>query len=480
MYRKIMLMFLILLLSYNFTMAVYGDSSNIFIKLDRASYSGLHSVVTVTVNNKYLDVKPGNRDIARVRITSEADPRGFVLLLRETGVSTGVFTGSFSFDRNMTNSDKKLLKVNTTDSILAAHTDDHDEDSEKHIVHTATASFNMVEANIRTSAQNGCGTGYILDIYIDDADKSYPGVKDRIMAKAYSTCDPKGKTLWLVESEEDSGIFECRLYLTDNADIAGSLLVNAEDKITIKYIDSTVPGYEDKEILETVKWTYNGTFLEFDSPSYTGYNNSAKITLDCRAMNKFNDKIDYAEIKVYTTSKSEVTLKLIETSTGSGKFTGTVYFGRSESKSKGILRLSAGDAIHAYFKNENDGAVAECSAEWAPQDGRLALDRTEYAGSDIPVGITLTDMDIDNNHYEIDYVKIIARAEESTRYNTVLLRETDKNSGIFSGTVYINGSKEHKPSINLKPGQRLQIEYIDEDTTVGTAVKRIIYAEWNR
>lgn len=480
MYRKIMLMFLILLLSYNFTMAVYGDSSNIFIKLDRASYSGLHSVVTVTVNNKYLDVKPGSRDIARVRITSNADPRGFVLLLGETDVSTGIFTGSFSFDRNVTNSDKKLLKVNAHDNILVSHTDDHDKDSEKHIVHTATAGFNLVEADISTSAQKGSGTGYILDISIHDPDESYPGIRDRIIAKAYSTCNPKGKTLWLVESEENSGIFECRLYLTDNVDIAGSLLVNAEDKITIKYLDSTVPDYEDKEILETVKWTYNGTFLEFDSPSYTGYNGSAKITLDCRAMNKSNDKIDYAEIRVYTNSKSEVRLELKETSTGSGKFTGTIYFGRSESKSKGILRVSAGDTIHAYFENENDRAVAECSAKWVPQDGRLTLDRTEYTGFDAAVGITLTDMDIDNNHYEKDFVKVLVRAEGSTKYSTVLLCETDKNSGIFTGTVYINGSKEHKPSISLKPGQRLQIEYTDEDTTVGTAEKRIVYAMWNK
>ncbi len=66
------------------------------IVLDSESYSlGISDTVTVTVADIYENDNPAVAETVTVRATSDSDPVGFDVTLTETGVDTGVFTGSF-------------------------------------------------------------------------------------------------------------------------------------------------------------------------------------------------------------------------------------------------------------------------------------------------------------------------------------------------------------------------------------------------
>ena len=64
-------------------------------------------------------------DVARVRVTSAADGQGFDLLLRETGVNTGVFTGQFGFSLDATDNSATppAIKVAGGDKVTVVYFD---------------------------------------------------------------------------------------------------------------------------------------------------------------------------------------------------------------------------------------------------------------------------------------------------------------------------------------------------------------------
>lgn len=64
------------------------------IVLDSEFYT-LDGTVTVTVADIYENDNPAIAETVTVRVTSDSDPIGFDVTLTETGVNTGIFTGSF-------------------------------------------------------------------------------------------------------------------------------------------------------------------------------------------------------------------------------------------------------------------------------------------------------------------------------------------------------------------------------------------------
>jgi len=448
------------------------------VKLDKSNYTGLYSVATVSISDLDLNLRPDYKDIARVRITSKADPRGFVLLVNETGENTGVFSGSFKFGTGGTDSDKDIIKVSPTDTITASYTDERNLSNITNTVNTANAAFQFSEAAILTSAVNDEGAGNMLDITINDPDANMPDFVDRIIVKVGSGESMNDITLYLDETGTNTGSFKCNLYLIDGESHENSLQMTGADKINIKYTDSTTPEGNVKDIVKTIKWSYQGTILKLDKTGYTGYNSSAKITLNNMDLNKDKKKIDFVEVKV-NTSSSGIKLKLTETSADSGEFSGTLNFGRFSKSSNGVIRVVNNDTVTVTYSNKKDKSDnIECSSTWSPQDGTISLDREDYKENNTPVNITVKDSDIDVDPGKNDTVKVIARIQGSAKYTSVTLTETYNNSGVFTGTIYINGSGRSKPSIALKPGDKLEVIYVDKATSTGNDENRTAYATW--
>ena len=481
--RKELLVGLLFILTAYFTVNAYcysiTESYKGVVSFDKSSYIGLYSTALVSVTDQDLNLRSEYRDTVRIRITSTSDPRGFVLMLYETGANTGVFSRDINFSTHNTDSNRKTIKVSGNDNIFASYIDERTADNKINTIITAVSSFQFSEAKIQTSAFNDEGTGNMLEITIEDLDKNNPAIIDRIIAKAGSGNRYDDLTLKLEETGVDTGKFECKLYFTEY-ETRGQLLHLSEiDKANIKYLDETTPEGDSKEITKTINWTFQGTILKLDKEAYYGYNSPAKILLTNMDLNKNSKKIEYVRIKANSNSSGDVRLELRETSSDSGEFSGTLYFGKSSNNKERIIKVKGEDSISILYTPEEDKSdFIECGAAWSPHNGQITLDKHEYKGSNVPVKITVMDWDIAENLKERDQTHVIARVMGSSGYKRVTLTETRSNSGIFIGTLYINGSGSKRPSIQLNPGDKLEVIYTDEDTIGGINEDRTVYAEW--
>ncbi|HYF84125.1 MAG TPA: hypothetical protein VEB00_13975 [Clostridia bacterium] len=449
------------------------------LRLNKTSYLGLHSLATVTVTDQDINLRKDYKEVARVRLVSKSDPQGFIILATETGVNTGTFSGSFGFNASSTESSKKLLRINPSDTITATYTDDRNTSNKEYAINTATASFQYAEASILTSADNIEGSGNMLEITINDADANMPNIKDNIIIKVSSESSIKDTSLWLEETGTNTGIFKGKLYFTEEETEGHILQVYPTDEITIKYFDKTALDGSSKEVSRSINWKYLSTVMKFDKLNYVGYNTAAKVTLQNMDLNKSREKLDNVDVKLYTSTGSQISLELLETGLDSGEFTGTFYFGKFSNSSDKVLKAANNDIVYtSYTPKKDKNSKVECSAIWIPQDGQITLDRPEYKGNSSPVRITVKDFDIGNNINEKDELKVTAKMQGNARYTAVTLTETNKNTGIYTGTLYINGKGSNNPSIALSATDRLEIVYTDKDTKSGSTEYRTAYATW--
>ena len=340
-------------------------------------------------------------------------------------------------------------------------------------------NLNYTEAVIETSAPNDSGAGNMLEITITEPDVNNPEKIDTITAKAGSGSSEKDLTIYLKETGKNTGIFKYTLYFSSKKTNKQLLTMSEQDKVNIKYVDKTVPQGGVKDIVKTISWEYQSTVLTLDKEAYTGYNDTAEILLLNMELNRNSEKVEYVDVRVSTNHSKGFILELKETKSNSGVFKGTVNFGKPSKKSKNIAKVSDNDSITVSFKNSRDKSdTAECYAAWSPQDGQITLDREEYSGIASPVEITLTDWDIAEDTSRKEKAKVIARLQGSAKSVPVILNETSRNSGIFTGTIYINGDDSKQTSINLKPKDILEVVYTDRDTTTGAEAQRIASAVW--
>ena len=340
-------------------------------------------------------------------------------------------------------------------------------------------SLNYTEAVIETSALNDSGAGNMLEITITEPDANNPERIDTIVAKSGSGSSNNDLTIYLRETGKNTGVFKYTLYLSSKKTNKQLLNMAGQDKINIKYIDKTVPEGGVKDIVKTISWEYQSTILTLDKEAYTGYNDTAEILLLNMELNRNSDKVEYVDVRVSTNHSKGFILELKETKSNSGVFKGTINFGRPSKKGKNIAKVSGNDSITVSFKNSRDKSdTAECYAAWSPQDGLITLDREEYSGIASPVEITLTDWDIAEDTSRKEKTKVVARLQGTAKSVPVILNETSRNSGIFTGTIYINGDDRKQTSINLNPKDILEVVYTDKDTTTGAEAQRIAAAVW--
>lgn len=334
---------------------------------------------------------------------------------------------------------------------------------------TAAADNVVSEAVIETSAVNDSGAGNMLDITIYEPDKNNPNRIDTIIAKVGAGNSTDDLTIRLEETGINTGVFKYTVYMTDRKSNRQLLYMKGMDKINIKY----------KETVKTINWDYKSTILTLDKEVYTGYNTYAEVSLFNMELNSNSNKIEYINVLVKTNYNKSLGLELRETKAGSGHFKGKLYFGRSTKSKDNKIKMSGEDSITVSYKNRRDkNDIVICYAEWYPQDGQITLDRQEYSGNAAPVLITLADWDIAEDLGVKDEVRVIARIQGAKRGKTVVLKETKRNSGIFTGTLYINGEGSKNSSIKLNPGDKFEVVYTDEDTSSGIEEERIASALW--
>jgi len=442
------------------------------------SYKGLKTAAAFSVSDRDLNLRPSSIDPARVRISSDSDPAGFIATAYETGANTGVFSGSIRFNTGFSDGKRGIIKVKASDKIYAKYIDDKNSENISDTI-VAAAAVQFTEATIETSAVNDAGSGNMLDIFINEPDANDPDVKDTIVAKAGSGTGSDALTVYLQETEPDSGIFKGSLYFTDEDTHGQFLNMSGQDTVNILYVDNTVPSGGTLEISKRIGWDYQSTIFTMDKAAYYGYNTAARISLFNMELNDNSDKFEYVYVDVFVGNSEVSRIQLRETKADSGRFEGKLYFKRNSAVDKSVIRMRGNSSLTLLYTNKgNRNDVTVCRADWSPQNGQLSLDKQEYSGAAARVAITLKDWDVSNDSNKGEKARVRIRKKGSTRETYISLAEVNSNSDTYTGAVYINGGGTEIPSIELEPGDVFEVVYTDEDTESGAEEERMVGAVW--
>jgi hypothetical protein len=468
--------------TYNAGTLTYSANWRAFtgsVKFVKNSYTGLNTKSTIIITDKDHNLRSGYIDTVTVRLTSDTDPYGIQLTAYETGANTGTFYAGFGFSTEKSSMKDALIKVNGSDNIYATYIDELNEDGAVNTRVTAAAEFKFSEAVIKTSASKDEGSGNMFTVTINEPDANHPDKKDRIIAKVSSGKFSEEMTIWLTETGTNTGSFKCTVLLSDEMTTATFLRVANTDTINIKYIDNTVPEGGSKEIVKSIKWTYIGRVLKTDKQVYSGFDSYARVTLSDYKLNTDEEKAETVEVKVTTEDSKGITLRLKETGSNTGTFTGTLYFGKSNKASKDTIKVDGYETITITYTNKKDKEdIEECVIIWSYQDAEIELDRQEYKGNNMPVKVTLRDWDANEKPKTTDEIKVAVRVPGTDKEVFVTLTETSNTSGMFKGTFYINGTGNNKPSITLNAGEKFDVVFTDKYTKSGRVEERTASAVW--
>ncbi|KUO75953.1 MAG: hypothetical protein APF77_24315 [Clostridia bacterium BRH_c25] len=455
------------------------------LKLSKDSFSGLNSKCKITVTDKDMNKRTDSIDTVDVKVTSDIDPGGVYVKLYETKADSGIFSADISFSTYSSNAARNTLKIAPKSDFKVLYNDEWNEMNKKNVPVEATAKFQLVEGVISTSAEEGSDLNGSITITVKDPDGDISNQKNTLPVNITSGSSSKGLTLWLVETGASSGSFRGTLYFStrqvedkDKRDV--TLIVSQGDEIKITYNDTTVPEGKSLKISRTYTWSHQKAEIKLDKDSYSGYNSCANITIIDAEANRNPKSIDSVKVKISGDSMPEFTVTINETKADSGQFKGQVYFGRQESRTTNKLKVAAGDTFYVVYEDQGDysfGAV-ETAAEWYPQNAELKLDRDSYYGNDAKVGITVKDWDMAANINEKDNITVFVGIAGNPPMLKLSLTETGKNTGIFTGTLAVNGTSSRYSNLRLKDGEVLEVKYTDEDNTEGISVERKASAVW--
>ena len=117
------------------------------------------------------------------------------------------------------------------------------------VVSSASIMFNIAEVSFDTSSASAGGSAVFT---VTDADtNTNSAVVDTFTVDIYSDSDSGGLTATMVETNEDTGVFEATVFFTDGGATSGSnLRVSEGDTVTAEYSDTTLPEpYTDSDSL---------------------------------------------------------------------------------------------------------------------------------------------------------------------------------------------------------------------------------------
>jgi len=127
------------------------------------------------------------------------------------------------------------------------------------VVRSASVAFNIAEAGFDTSSASAGGSAVLS---VTDADENTnSAIIDTFTAAIFSDSDNGGFTMTLMETDEDTGVFEGTVFFTATDATSGSnLRVSEGDTVTAEYTDKTLPEpYTDSDDLTIASTLTIGT-----------------------------------------------------------------------------------------------------------------------------------------------------------------------------------------------------------------------------
>ena len=491
------------------------------ISFDKIAYNWIDSAV-VTISSTEANLDPntldriGKEGTGQLRIATQ---RGVLdeVSFEETAPNSGQFVGKVMLtgflhdaDGNQNTGDEKghdsMPQSDSSLGKLENGSDDHLSVAflltENPVIaavpitwHAGTVTWSQDEYRIDNTG--------IVEIVDPDMNLSLDKI-DRFGISVWSDTDLSGGTVTVEETGPSTGVFRGDVIFTsDDISKEGQLRVEANDTITARYRDHTLPApHSPNDRIPIIAITRiediidpppgSNTTITLDKTGYT-WTDKVRITISSPAHNTNPNRID--EIGTFESSRLRITTRdreldfyrLTETEKDTGIFTGEVTLTgflhdadgdrdtgddngfdtnpRTEPATgggpdDGLIEAEPEDAISVSFKiSESESVVASAPVVW--RTGTTEWSQATYPGSGTAV-LQIIDRDMNLDPNQTDNFDVDVWSDSSARGIDLTVTETDIASGVFEGRVFLTTTDESSGHrLRVSVGDTMTAEYQD-------------------
>ena len=451
------------------------------------------------------------------------------IILTETNVDSGTFEGTVFFsetDKSSGNTlqviDGDIVSVEYTYSQVPGsdkHEDKIGVGQEKTISNspesqvtgsTASSITERPDAYAEWGADVYSSTDIAVARVIDSFMNAEPNKIETLTASIVVADDyDNGIKIMLTETGVNTGIFEGDIQFTEIGKSSGNVIRVAEgDDVSLDYLYSEVPGSDKREDMIEIgdEITINnsqddnsisetsvfGATVHLDKEIYS-WTDKVHITVtspfhnfDSKVVEEIGAVQPYT-IRMHTSSSNINSYKLVETGPNTGIFTGeiiltgflhdadgsgkndhlpyedTVPMTSGSGPADGFLENRNNDLLSVQFDYSEDVTIVD-SAEIQWNTGKIQWLEASYPDSGTGV-VRVTDPDMNWNPEAVDNFYIDVWSDSDAGGIDLAVSETNRNSGIFEGTVFFTTTDESSGHrLRVAEGDTITAEY--EDNTL--------------
>ncbi len=387
------------------------------ISLDASTYT-TGSTVTVTLTDEDLNTDSTSVD-TYTYLTSKVfindvqtgNTNAVGVALTETGVDTGVFTGSVTIGSTDVNSTAVVATTSSSTTLTVLY--DEDADGNYNTSDTgnryAQASITNTTATLEIDETSVNTYGDQINITVTDLDQnSDANSADTITVNIRSTTSDTTQLLTLTETDIATGIFTG--YLTTNLSTTAStsntstasttleLAVQSGDTIEVTYSDTK--NVSNSTVTLSKLATATQTTATIDVPA--NVETSGTITINVTELDggyDSNDDLtstaiarDTLDIKVFSTSDGiGYDMTLVETEATSKIFTGSIEVDSSLSVSGAKIKAVEGDTITIRYDDRTTGSTTSSTEATSSYSNKIDATITVGASTDLTSSSTMED-----------------------------------------------------------------------------------------
>ncbi|RLG91598.1 MAG: hypothetical protein DRO36_03940 [Candidatus Hecatellales archaeon] len=487
------------------------------ISLDKDIYMANDTAtITLIEPDLNLDTTTAEKSTAWVTVRSEF-PNGTQysggpasVKMTETGKNTGTFTGSFKFEITSTKGyvitdDKPTIGVRYDSKIKVKYVDPLIATGETNVARTDSADF-KTHTGVITTDKDTYAPGMFVTVTVTDPDmNTNPNVREYLGTPAASSkvkvtgADKTTVGILMVETGENTGVFQGKMKIVQTAttqlDIP-KVKATLGSKLTIQYTDPmtedgktnyaikksiTVRGTTGKAELGKSKYSPNVMVLVRVTDPDLNLDPYTKETLTVQKVGSTyklyvggTNVANYTSPPLFLYSTDWTTGANVTGLTETGADTGV--FEKVESSHIGNVK--AGETLYFRYIDAANSAGAtqtlEASASLDTTTATLTLDKDVYKPNE-KIKITVVDPDLNYNPKDKDKnpgavdtsYRLKVKTDTDPTGKNVELKETDKDTGTFTGEIKIVLETAGTGEIQVKRGDTITVTYTDKETSGG-------------
>src|SRR5437867_3633728 len=406
--------------------------------------------------------------------------------VKETGIDTGIFTGTFAIRATATDKPawigaKAVIEYAGVDGIFG-----NSDDPSK-----ATVTFTARSATLQTDTVLVV-TGGKVTVTVRDADSN----RDSELAEQVkvqfewddSTAGSKTEFLTLDETGDDTGVFTATVNVgTDTID-STTFKPKPDTDVTLTYFDLTPSmsatasawlsvGNTNVQLEKTLNVGSNAGALSIGGATKIGPSTKLQVVVVDNDLNANpNSKDDTgSKITIVTDRGVSIEMSASESEANSGRFTGDLSLepaaDKNDISASGdgtddvTISVLPGDVISVRYQDDKGAngqkTTVSKTVEVTSVDPEIKTDRTEYGPND-QITLTLADIDADKDPDSSDIKNVrVTSTTDAVGLTSVQLIETGASTGVFSGLVQLS-STFSTGSLQVSPGDTVQIKYTDD------------------